>query len=145
MKVASRSVCATEVLLAMLEFEKTEEGSEVYVRRTALSKGFSPASWVWKSNLSLYNFVKYCTVLSHLFYWLDKFSQATSFISVKCALAYMFSTNLIKFSLSVHRTLITTHAAALRVSSRVYFLMWTLGVSDHGVQRYDLAYSFYWF
>ena len=58
MKVASRSVCATEVLLAMLEFEKTEEGSEVYVRRTALSKGFSPASRFWKANMSQYNIVK---------------------------------------------------------------------------------------
>ena len=56
--------------------------------------------------------------------WLDKFSQATSSVSVKCALAYMFSTNIINFSTSVHRTPIATHAAALRV----YFVMWWGGV-----------------
>ena len=63
MKAASRSVYVTEVLSVMLDFDLAEEGSEVYFRRAALSKVFSPASRFWKVNLSPYNFVKYCTVL----------------------------------------------------------------------------------
>ena len=126
-------------------FERTEEGREVSLRHAALLKGFSSASRFWKANLSPYNFVKKCMVLSHSCCSLDEFSHATSSISVKFALSYMFSTYRITFSSSVHGTLIGMHSAALQVSLHVYFVMWRLGVSDHGVHRADLASSFSWF
>ena len=129
----------------MLQFKRTEEGSEVSLRCATLSKVFSNASQLWKANMSPYNFIKYCTVLSHSCCWLNKFSKSTSSISVKCALAYIFSTNIITFSSSVHVTPIATHSAALCVSSRVYLLMWRLGVSDYGARRAALASIFSWF
>ena len=52
MKAASRLVCATKLFLLMLEFETTEEVSEVSLSYTTLLKGFSPTSRFWNANIS---------------------------------------------------------------------------------------------
>ena len=71
-------------------------------------------------------------------------SHATSSVSVKWELAYILLTNITTFLLSEQGTPIAMAASELRVSSRVYFVMWRLGVSSHSFRRVNFASTFSW-
>ena len=121
-KANSHSVVVRGASVRLL-VDPQEEGSVVVFTRAALSYRLSLTSLFWKARQLAQIFVKYCTVGAHAWAAEPWLSHATSSISVKWALAYMFSTKIMTFLLSRKVKSMAMAALALQVSYRVHFVM----------------------